>query len=164
MDALNYKPIKGKPCRIMFAQRDPTLRKSNVGNLFVKNLSLDVTSRDLHDAFRSFGTLLSVKVAADPVTNVSKGYGFVHFDREDAAKRACEEINDMEFMNSIIKVEAYLPKTAREAKDQWTNVFIKSLPKSWTVEKLQTVFEAHGEVSSVYIGKDMSTGACLPLA
>ncbi len=106
MDALNYNPIKGKPCRIMFSQRDPTLRRSNVGNLFVKNLTPEVTSRDLHDAFRAFGTLLSVKVATDPATGQSKGYGFVHFDTEPAAKKAVEEVNDMEFMNSIIKVEA----------------------------------------------------------
>ena len=30
----------------------PALRRSNVGNLFVKNLSPEVTSRDLHEVRR----------------------------------------------------------------------------------------------------------------
>jgi polyadenylate-binding protein len=97
----------------MFSQRDPTVRRSNVGNLFVKNLAAQVTSRDLHDAFREFGRLLSVKVATFE-TGASKCYGFVHFDTAASANRAIEEVNGMEFMGGQIKVENYLPKDKRE--------------------------------------------------
>jgi polyadenylate-binding protein len=154
MVVLNYTPIKGKPCRIMFSQRDPTLRRNNVGNLFVKNLSPEVTSRDLHDAFLSFGTLLSVKVASDEATSLSKGYGFVHFDTEAAAKAAVESIDGVVFMNAKIKVEAYLPKGARDAKEKWLNVFVKNVPKTWSVEKLAENFSVYGEITSAVIMRD----------
>jgi polyadenylate-binding protein len=83
--------VKGMPCRIMFSQRDPTMRRSNVGNLFVKNLAPEVTSRDLHEAFRSFGRLLSVKVATDKA-GTSKCYGFVHFDTHASASTAVTSV------------------------------------------------------------------------
>jgi len=31
LDTLNNVSIRGKPCRIMWSQRDPTIRKSGIG-------------------------------------------------------------------------------------------------------------------------------------
>ena len=42
---LNYAPVKGRPCRIMWSQRDPATRRSAVANIFVKNLGPSVTSQ-----------------------------------------------------------------------------------------------------------------------
>ena len=38
LEQLNYSLIKGKACRIMWSQRDPALRKTGAGNIFLKNL------------------------------------------------------------------------------------------------------------------------------
>lgn len=59
---LNYKEINGRPCRIMWTQRDPALRKSGVGNVFVKGLPAEAQSSDLMDVFSMFGNILSCKV------------------------------------------------------------------------------------------------------
>jgi len=35
-EKFNFFPVKGKPIRIMYVQRDPTLRKSGMGNILLK--------------------------------------------------------------------------------------------------------------------------------
>ena len=74
LDTMNFTDIKSRPCRIMWSQRDPSLRKSGVGNVFVKNLAPTVDNKALFDVFSVFGNILSCKVAMDE-NGVSKGYG-----------------------------------------------------------------------------------------
>lgn len=40
LETLNYQPLNGKPMRIMWSHRDPAMRRSNVGNIFIKVLKL----------------------------------------------------------------------------------------------------------------------------
>src|SRR5690242_3892651 len=55
LEELNYTVIKGKPCRIMWSQRDPALRKTGQGNVFIKNLDHAIDNKALHDTFAAFG-------------------------------------------------------------------------------------------------------------
>lgn len=62
LDTMNFEVIKGQPIRIMWSQRDPGLRKSGVGNVFIKNLEDSIDSKALYDTFSTFGNILSCKV------------------------------------------------------------------------------------------------------
>uniref|UniRef100_A0A8C5GIK5 Polyadenylate-binding protein 1 n=1 Tax=Gouania willdenowi TaxID=441366 RepID=A0A8C5GIK5_GOUWI len=90
LDTMNFDVIKGRPLRIMWSQRDPSLRKSGVGNIFIKNLDKSIDNKALYDTFSAFGNILSCK------TGKSKGFGFVSFERHEDAQKAVDDMNGKE--------------------------------------------------------------------
>lgn len=63
LDTMNFDTLKHKPIRIMWSQRDPSLRKSGVGNVFIKNLDKSIDNKAMYDTFSAFGNILSCKVS-----------------------------------------------------------------------------------------------------
>mmetsp|Transcript_26472 Transcript_26472/g.78931 ORF Transcript_26472/g.78931 Transcript_26472/m.78931 type:complete len:556 (+) Transcript_26472:149-1816(+) len=155
LDTLNYSSIKGRSCRIMWSQRDPSLRKSGAGNIYVKNLDKNIDNKALYDTFSLFGNILSCKVAADP-TGRSYGYGFVHYETEEAAKQSIERVNGMQIGEKTVEVTKFLKRGDRTspAITNYTNLYIKNIPNSWGEEELTTEFKKFGNITSQCLLQD----------
>ncbi|XP_064835513.1 polyadenylate-binding protein 1b isoform X3 [Oncorhynchus masou masou] len=148
LDTMNFDVIKGRPVRIMWSQRDPSLRKSGVGNIFIKNLDKSIDNKALYDTFSAFGNILSCKVVCDE--NGSKGYGFVHFETQEAAERAIEKMNGMLLNDRKVFVGRFKSRKEREAElgaraKEFTNVYIKNFGEDMDDEKLREVFSKYAE-------------------
>lgn len=156
LDTMNFDFLKGKPIRIMWSQRDPSLRKSGVGNVFIKNLDKNIDNKAMYDTFSAFGNILSCKVAQDE-NGISKGYGFVHFETEEAAKRAIEKVNGMLLNGKKVYVGKFIPKQEREKElgeraKLFTNVYVKNIG-NMTDEKLRNLFSKFGHITSCAVMK-----------
>ncbi|XP_057618702.1 polyadenylate-binding protein 1-like [Chionomys nivalis] len=159
LDTMNFDVIKGKPVRIMWSQRDPSLRRSGVGNIFVKNLDRSIDSKTLYDTFSAFGNILSCKVVCDE--NGSKGYGFVHFETQEEAERAIEKMNGMFLNDRKVFVGRFKSRRDRQAElgaraKEFTNVYIKNLGEDMDDERLQGLFGRFGPALSVKVMTDES--------
>ena len=155
MEQLNYSPLAGRPMRIMWSHRDPSYRKSGVGNIFIKNLDATIDNKALHDTFSAFGNILSCKVALDNAGE-SKGYGFVHFEKEESAKLAIEKVNNMNVEGKKVYVGPFMKRGERssDSETKFTNVFVKNVDESVDEEALTAMFAEHGTVNSCVIMKD----------
>uniref|UniRef100_A0A671MD81 Polyadenylate-binding protein 1-like n=1 Tax=Sinocyclocheilus anshuiensis TaxID=1608454 RepID=A0A671MD81_9TELE len=157
LDTMNYEVIKGRPIRIMWSQRDPGLRKSGVGNIFIKNMDESIDNKALYDTFSAFGNILSCKVVCDE--NGSKGYGFVHFETQEAANRAIETMNGMLLNDRKVFVGHFKSRKEREAAlgakaMEFTNVYIKNFGEDIDSEKLKGIFSEFGKTLSVCVMTD----------
>merc|ERR1740116_628060 len=153
LETLNYSNIKGRSCRIMWSQRDPSLRRSGAGNIYVRNLDRSIDNKALYDTFSLFGNILSCKVAADP-TGKSYGYGFVHYETEEAAKQSIERVNGMQIGEKTVQVSQFIKRQERDKPDIYTNLYIKGIPDTWNEEKVNEEFGAFGSITSMALRQD----------
>ncbi|XP_072402672.1 polyadenylate-binding protein 4-like isoform X1 [Diabrotica undecimpunctata] len=155
LDTMNFDLIKGRPIRIMWSQRDPSLRKSGVGNVFIKNLDRSIDNKAMYDTFSAFGNILSCKVAQDE-NGSSKGYGFVHFETEEAANKSIEKVNGMLLNGKKVYVGRFIPRKEREKElgekaKLFTNVYVKNFGEDLSEEELRNMFEKYGKITSYKI-------------
>jgi RNA recognition motif-containing protein len=80
-------------------------------NIYVGNLSYEVTEEDLKEAFGAFGTVETVRVLTDNYTGRSKGFGFVEMPNNAEAQSAIDGLNDKELKGRALKVNTARPRT-----------------------------------------------------
>jgi polyadenylate-binding protein len=142
----------------MWSQRDPSLRKTGSGNVFIKNLDPAIDNKALHDTFSAFGNILSCKVATDEL-GVSKGYGFVHYETTEAAENAIKHVNGMLLNDKKVYVAHHVSKKERlgkaeAAKQNFTNVYVKNIDPDVTDEEFNALFEKFGVITSSSLARD----------
>lgn len=156
LDILNFTPINGRPIRIMFSQRDPSIRKSGYANVFIKNLDPAIDNKTLQDVFSSFGTVLSCKVATDG-SGQSKGHGFIQFEKDESAKKSIDQLNGMLINGRQVYVGHFVRRQEREKVNgslKFTNVYVKNFSETVTDDDLRNIFGNYGPITSAVVMKD----------
>ena len=73
-------------------------------NIYVGNLSKEVTEDELREAFKSFGEITSVKIIKEKFSDESRGFAFVEMPAKQEAKSAMENLNGTELKEKTIIV------------------------------------------------------------
>ena len=81
-------------------------------NIFVGNLSYDVTEDELREEFSSFGEVTSITIMKDKYTGQSRGFGFVEMPVLSEGQAAIIGLNGKTIQNRQINVSG-----ARERSD-----------------------------------------------
>ena len=80
-------------------------------NIYVGNLSYDVTEEDLHQAFAEFGEVESVNIIKDKFSGKSKGFGFVVMPSKEDAQSAIDGLTSKELKGRNLNVNEAKPRT-----------------------------------------------------
>ena len=84
-------------------------------NIYVGNLSFDVTEAQLQESFAAFGTVNKASVVMDRMTGRSRGFGFVEMAKDDEGNAAIEGLNGSELGGRALTVNLAKPKVDRNS-------------------------------------------------
>lgn len=81
-------------------------------NIFVGNLSREVTDEDLLQAFGAFGRVARVSIMRDKFSGEPRGFGFVEMEAKAEAQAAINGLNGTPLKDRNINVNEARPKTS----------------------------------------------------
>jgi len=79
-------------------------------NIYVGNLSYQLTEADLEAAFGAYGTVTSAKIIMDRLTGKSKGFGFVEMPQDSEGEAAIERLDGTPLKGRNLKVNKARPR------------------------------------------------------
>ncbi len=83
-------------------------------NIYVRNLSYNLTESELSNLFSEFGEVTSVKIIKDKITGRAKGFGFVEMSDDNAATEAISKLNGSDVKGRPMQAEKALPPKQRD--------------------------------------------------
>jgi RNA recognition motif-containing protein len=82
-------------------------------NIYVGNLSYEVTQDDLKQAFEAHGDVVNTSVITDKFSGRSRGFGFVEMAKDDEARKAIEALNGTDLKGRTLNVNEARPRNDR---------------------------------------------------
>ena len=85
-------------------------------NIYVGNLSYNMTEDDLRSMFEAHGQVDRASLTMDRATGRARGFGFVEMPNDAEAKAAIDALNDAEVQGRKMLVNEAKPKESRPAR------------------------------------------------
>ena len=80
-------------------------------NIYVGNLSFEVTEEDLKRAFEDFGQVVSVSIIKDRYSGEPRGFGFVEMPAKAEAQSAINGLSGKELKGRTLNVSEARPRS-----------------------------------------------------
>uniref|UniRef100_A0A0A9XGX8 Nucleolysin TIAR n=1 Tax=Lygus hesperus TaxID=30085 RepID=A0A0A9XGX8_LYGHE len=176
--AMNKRLFLEKEMKVNWATspgNQPKLDTSNHHHIFVGDLSPEIETQTLRDAFAPFGEISNCRIVRDPQTLKSKGYAFVSFVKKAEAENAILAMNGQWLGSRSIRTNwsTRKPPPPRDSRSRQNNakqptfdeVYNQSSPTNCTVycggftngisdELMQKVFSPYGTIHDIRCFKD----------
>ena len=82
-------------------------------NLYISNLSYNISDADLRQLFADYGEITSAKVIMDRETGKSRGFAFVEMTSDEEGQKAIDELNGVEYDQKVISVSVARPRAEK---------------------------------------------------
>ena len=79
-------------------------------NIYVGNLSRDVSEEDLRQSFEAFGQIETVSIVKDKYSGESRGFGFVEMPSKEEAQSAIDGLNGQDLKGQHLNVNEARPR------------------------------------------------------
>eukprot|EP00057_Strongylocentrotus_purpuratus_P033001 XP_789716.3 PREDICTED: TAR DNA-binding protein 43 [Strongylocentrotus purpuratus] len=120
-------------------------------DLIVLGLDYNTTDEEMKEYFGKYGELLMAHVKRDPVTQKSKGFGFIRYKDVDSQEGVVEKRHKIDLSSRWCEVK--YPNTGGAVQPSRKKLFIGRLTSDTTKEDLFDIFSKYGEVVDVFIPK-----------
>lgn len=155
---MNMKKLRGKTIRLMWHERDNSIRHNPQTNIFVKNIPLNVSPRQFYEQFSSYGDIVSAKLPENDDGN-HQGYGYINYYSPEDAKKAIDANNGKELWGSQLDVQIFQKMNERGgtsgiSNQQNNSLHIKNFPTSFKESDVIKLCEPFGKISFQKIFSD----------
>lgn len=179
--AMNKRVFLDKEIKVNWATspgNQPKTDTSNHHHIFVGDLSPEIETHTLREAFAPFGEISNCRIVRDPQTLKSKGYAFVSFVKKADAEAAIQSMNGQWLGSRSIRtnwstrkppsnrpVEG-APSSKRAKQPTFDEVYNQSSPTNTTVycggftsniiteDLMQNTFSQFGQIQDVRVFRD----------
>jgi polyadenylate-binding protein len=152
---MNLRKLRGKSVRIMWDERDISIRYNTKNNIFIKGIPKTTTPREVYEYFLQFGDISSCKLN-EKEDGTHNGYGYItYYNIEDAEKAIEESKNKKIFDSNDVEVEHFQKRNERiiNSNDN-KKIYINNLPEKYTKEELTKLCSEYGKVEYCDIFQD----------
>ncbi|XP_052706178.1 nucleolysin TIAR-like isoform X5 [Crassostrea angulata] len=175
---VQYVPISSKPeleMKVNWATSPSNTPKQDTSkhfHIFVGDLSPDIETSQLKEAFKVFGEISDCKIIRDPQTLKSKGYGFVSYVNKVDAETAISNMNGQWLGSRPIRTNwatrkppAPIPKESQIKQLSYEEVYSLSSSTNCTVycggigpgvteEAIKSAFNTYGTIQEIRVFKE----------
>uniref|UniRef100_A0A2K6KK20 ELAV-like protein n=2 Tax=Rhinopithecus TaxID=542827 RepID=A0A2K6KK20_RHIBE len=91
INTLNGLRLQTKTIKVSYAR--PSSASIRDANLYVSGLPKTMTQKELEQLFSQYGRIITSRILVDQVTGISRGVGFIRFDKRIEAEEAIKGLN-----------------------------------------------------------------------
>ncbi|XP_058862948.1 ELAV-like protein 3 isoform X12 [Acipenser ruthenus] len=91
INTLNGLKLQTKTIKVSYAR--PSSASIRDANLYVSGLPKTMSQKEMEQLFSQYGRIITSRILVDQVTGISRGVGFIRFDKRNEAEEAIKGLN-----------------------------------------------------------------------